>query len=375
MIDTNLKDLAEKNEWLFEVIETPIVQIRKPSNTLEEDIFYVIKNGETLINNSPSSQLAGTKIAREKDFYDLYCITAYEIAETFRCTIPCATVLNAKGLVVTSNLEILSQSVYGQNMDVSLNLEQIKQNLDSSQVLPGTYVSLLSNHTLNYAHWLMDSLPKLALLESLSSDLNFIIPDGSPRYIIDALNLLGIQEDQIVKIKEESIVVENLILCHAAQNPGRPSKTHLLTTRNRLLASVADRKSNRSSHRRIYISRSNSSRKIVNEAEILPILKDYNFEIIHCEELSLVEQIEIFSEAQVVLGSHGAGIYNQIFCKPGAIIIEIYNKHYWYHSSWIVANLMEHIHWHIFGENVDEDWQTWVDPLKLQKILSLALTH
>jgi capsular polysaccharide biosynthesis protein len=223
----------------------------------------------------------------------------------------------------------------------------------------------------------MDCLPKLALIDSLDSsvkkDLKFIIPDNSPPYIVDSLKLLGIQEDQTIQIQEESITVENLILCRPAEKAGRPKKMHFLAIRNKLLSSLIDEENVHLASKRIYVSRSQSSRKIVNEAEILQILTKYNFEVIHCENMSLTEQIKIFSEAEIVLGPHGAGIYNQTFCHSGTSIIEIYNKEYWHHSSRIISSFMGHKHWHIFGENVSSDWQTWVDPLKLEKVLSLVL--
>jgi capsular polysaccharide biosynthesis protein len=140
-----------------------------------------------------------------------------------------------------------------------------------------------------------------------------------------------------------------------------------------LLSSFIDEENVRLASKRIYVSRSQSSRKIVNEAEILQILTKYNFEVIHCEKMSLAEQIKIFSEAEIILGPHGAGMYNQIFCHSGTSIIEIYNKEYWHHSSRIISSFMGHKHWHIFGENVSSDWQTWVDPLKLEKVLFLVL--
>ncbi len=374
-INSDLKELAKSNGWLFEVIETTITQIHKPSNTIEQDILYIIKSWGKLLNHAFYSRLYPSQIPREEHFYHLYCVTSHEIYETFICQIPHATVLNHNGLVVTSNFEILSQSVHGQKIDRYLNWEQIQENFNSFPILSGSYVSLLSDHALNYAHWLMDSLPKLALLESLSSDLRFIIPENSPKFVTDSLKLLGIQEEQIIPLEGNSLTVEKLILCRAAQDNGRPSKTHLLTMRNRLLSSVSDNKSNRFTPRRIYISRSNSLRGIINEAEIMLILKDYNFEIVFCETLSFADQIKVFSEAEVILGGHGAGMYNQIFCHPGATIIEIYNKQYWHHSSRIISGFMGHNHWHIFGENMSKDFQTWVDPLKLKKILSLALIH
>jgi hypothetical protein len=373
-INTNLKELAKRNGWLFEVVTPPSIQISYPSKTIEEDILYVIQHWAELLTQSAEER---TKLGREEYFYHLHCVTNYEIDETFICVIPNAFIVNKMGLTLTSDLEIIRQSLDGQNRTISLNPEPIKKRLEDNKIISGTYVSLLSCYTLNFAHWLMDGLPKISLIASLNdsvkADLKFIIPDASPPYIIDSLKLLGIQENQTIPVSEKGIQVEKLILCHAAQNPGRPSKKHILTIRNQLLDSVLVNQDNDLASRRLYISRSQSERKIVNEQEILQVLKNYNFEVIHCERMSFAEQIRIFSEAEVVLGSHGAGIYNQIFCRSGTTIIEIYNKDYWHHSSRIISSFLGHTHWHIFGENVSSDWQTWVDPLKLEKVLSLAL--
>lgn len=375
-INTNLKELAKKNGWLFEVVTPPSIQMSYPSNTIEEDLLYVIQDWAELLTQSAEER---TKLGREEYFYHLHCVTNYEIDETFLCVIPNAFIVNKMGLTMTPDFEIIRQSLDSQNREICLNPEQIKNQFNPSKILSGTYVSLLSywSHTLNFAHWLMDSLPKLSLLElltdSVKADLKFIIPESSPQYIIDSLKLLGIQENQTLPISEQGIQVEKLILCHAAQNPGRPSKKHILTIRDKLLSSVRATKDHNLASRRLYISRSQSSRKIVNEEEILQVLKNYNFEVIHCENMSFAEQIALFSEAEVVLGPHGAGIYNQIFCRSGTTIIEIYNKDYWHHSSRIISSFMGHTHWHIFGENASQDWQTWVDPLKLEKVLSLAL--
>lgn len=373
-INDNLKELAATKEWFFQVVSPARSQLYYPSNTVEEDILYTIQHWANLLKLSPEKR---TQLGREEYFYHLHCAAAYEIDETFICAIPCATILNSMGLVITSDLEIIRQSLDGQKRTINIDSQQIKRQLKLNRANSGTYVSLLSCYPLNFAHWLMDCLPKLALLESLDSQLQaqlmFIIPDKSPHYIIDSLKLLGIPGSQIISLPEEGIMVEKLMLCHAAQNPGRPSKQYLLAIRNRLLTAVMDNDYNSLSARRIYISRSKSSRNIANENDILEILEGYNFKIIHCEQLSLAEQIRIFADAEVVLGPHGAGFYNQIFCPSGSSIIEIYNKEYWHHSSRIISSFMGHTHWHIFGENVSQDWQTWVNPSKLEKILSMAL--
>ena len=115
-----------------------------------------------------------------------------------------------------------------EKLKLDFNLEKIKEAINNSDKLLGTYVSLLSDYSLNYAHWLMDGLPKLALLESLKQELKFIIPKNSPSYIIDSLKLLGIKEQQLIKIQHPCLVVEKLILIHGAQKNGRVCKKYIL---------------------------------------------------------------------------------------------------------------------------------------------------
>ncbi len=378
-INDNLKELAAVKKWFFQVVSPAKTEYHYASNTIEEDILYVVQHWANLLKLPPENR---TQLGREEYFYHLHCATTYEIDEAFICEIPCATIINSTGLVITSDLQVIRQSLDHHKRVINLDSQQVRHQLTLNQINSGTYVSLLSSHPLNFAHWLMDCLPKLALLESLDNQSKnqfmFIIPDKLPQQMTDSLKLLGIPSSQIIPLPEEGIMVEKLILCHATQHPGRPNKQHLLWVRNSLLTSVIGNPHTTTlASRRIYLSRSKYSlrRSIVNENEILPILERYNFEVIHPEQLSLAEQIRIFAEAKVVLGPHGAALYNQIFCPYGASIIEIYNKEYWFHSSRIVANFMGHTHWHVFGENIDENLQTWIDPLKLEKVLSLALAN
>ncbi|MBQ3059988.1 MAG: glycosyltransferase family 61 protein, partial [Desulfovibrio sp.] len=87
-------------------------------------------------------------------------------------------------------------------------------------------------------------------------------------------------------------------------------------------------KKNVPSSKSIYISRSNSKnniRKLVNEKELEKELKLNNIEIIHSENLSLDEQINTFSSAKTIIGPHGAGFTNILFCNDKPRIIELFS--------------------------------------------------
>ena len=78
----------------------------------------------------------------------------------------------------------------------------------------------------------------------------------------------------------------------------------------------------------VYVSRQNSkSRNLINEEDIIDELKSKNFTIIDTKNMSIFEQIDIFSSAQIIIGPTGSALTNIIFCSEGTKIIEIIPKY------------------------------------------------
>jgi capsular polysaccharide biosynthesis protein len=93
---------------------------------------------------------------------------------------------------------------------------------------------------------------------------------------------------------------------------------------NRLRRHFIGDDSKRKSHHRLYISRRKAAnRRIVNESEISPLLKEHGFEIVLCEDLSLGEQVRLFARTTATIGGHGAGLTNLIYCMPDSFVGEI----------------------------------------------------
>ena len=75
---------------------------------------------------------------------------------------------------------------------------------------------------------------------------------------------------------------------------------------------------------KIYIRREDSNyRKILNEADLISKLRKQEFEIINPQHFEILEQMKIFSKAEVIVSPHGSNMSNLIFCKEGTKIIEI----------------------------------------------------
>jgi capsular polysaccharide biosynthesis protein len=81
--------------------------------------------------------------------------------------------------------------------------------------------------------------------------------------------------------------------------------------------------------KRIYISRQDApNRKLGNEAEIEQLAESFGFEVLTLSSMKLEDQFHHFYNADIVLGPHGAGLSNMIFCRPGAKIIELSSSNY-----------------------------------------------
>ena len=75
---------------------------------------------------------------------------------------------------------------------------------------------------------------------------------------------------------------------------------------------------------KIYIRREDANyRKIVNEADLISNLRKREFDIINPQHFEILEQMKIFSNAEVIVAPHGSNMSNIIFCRKGAKIIEI----------------------------------------------------
>ena len=90
--------------------------------------------------------------------------------------------------------------------------------------------------------------------------------------------------------------------------------------------------------KRLYISRSNATRrKIIGEDRIVELLGLLGFSIVHPENLSVAQQVKIFSGAEVVVSPHGAALTNTVFCSPGTRVLELFSPRTTPPCYWILA--------------------------------------
>ncbi|MDP4084403.1 MAG: glycosyltransferase family 61 protein [Bacillota bacterium] len=174
----------------------------------------------------------------------------------------------------------------------------------------------------NYFHWMYEVFPRLHLLEWAGMKPDTFIVKQDHEYLPfqdETLSKLGIKREQVMKTHPDfHIEARKLIV------PSQPSfvtKWAFTYLRSVFLENCQHKMIG---NHRLYISRKRT-RKIVNEPELIKLLASFGFIRIELENLSVAEQIELFSNAETIISSHGAGLTNSTFCRPGTKVLEIFS--------------------------------------------------
>ena len=186
----------------------------------------------------------------------------------------------------------------------------------------------------NYWHWIFDVLPKIAIFEkkiNLNKIDYLLFPEIKNRFQIETLDAFKIpQNKRISGFKYNHIYSKKIISCDHPFN-----KKNIKNDHQKLPKWIGDWyktiiKLNKIKRKKkmdkIYIDRSDSKnifRTIINEEELKKFLASKSFKIVQLSKMSFLSQVKLFYNASCVVGLHGAGFANLVFCRPKTKVIEI----------------------------------------------------
>ena len=161
----------------------------------------------------------------------------------------------------------------------------------------------------NYYHWMIDSLSRLVMWCDLLKNTTVLIPENTPKYIIDTLNLFEVEGVECISQKKY-LYVKTLLVPNYCAWSGQQHAVILKRVKELLLSGFKGGES----FERIYVSRSKQKcRKISNENEVITVLQKHNFKIVYFEGMSVSEQISVVRNAKFFVTSHGANVTNAVF--------------------------------------------------------------
>jgi hypothetical protein len=203
----------------------------------------------------------------------------------------------------------------------------------------------------SYGDFLIQVLPKLArILASLSREQResaaICLPFfRSQSWALRYLELLGIapericDESRILKVPTDGTLVLGSGPRSQAGIAHPDDVRELLNQIKRNLPPATDEP-----NRKLYISRK-TGRKMANESEIAEGLTRRGYEMICLEDYSLEDQIRLFQQAWVIVGPHGAGHANIMWCSPGTHLVEIFHPS-WMHPCYAILSRIKGLQYH-----------------------------
>jgi hypothetical protein len=190
--------------------------------------------------------------------------------------------------------------------------------LPPKQRIAGRVAVLNARYSHNFFHWLIEILPRLVPLRRAGARADYYLVDCLTPFQQEVLAALGVARHQLIQPHYRLLLEADELVV-----PSFPSPDCLREFGRTLLAALgADAAV--ASPRRIFISRRKTgTRTLANEPQLEQLLGRLGFETHTMEDYPLAKQARLVHEAEIVVATHGAGLANLIFARPGAHVVEI----------------------------------------------------
>ena len=214
----------------------------------------------------------------------------------------------------------------------------VREHLNAPVVDVDTAAPLFPPGAPNLWHWTLESLPKLLALESTGYTGSYIIPSvaHAESVIMRSLRMFGIDPGRLL-LSGPTYRVKLLFL------PQRLSGFSLAENmplsdflRQRLLEAVGVLDGSK----RLYVRRI-GRRRVLNEDDILPVLKDFGFETMVPEGLDLTDQWRCMTNVDCSVMVHGANSTLSLLQKPGSAAVEMFGNRYVSYNNLHAARLLK----------------------------------
>lgn len=178
----------------------------------------------------------------------------------------------------------------------------------------------------NYYHWMIQKLPVLLALRTHGyGDRLLVVPHGLYKWQYETLDMIGWTEDRRLSVPlGKNLRLGDVVMADCEDTAYAPTATvDRLALRETLLAAFGIRQ--REPDALVFLARSQArnNRFIINENEVLAVMREFGFSVVNPEALSLKEQAAVIAGARVLCGVVGASLTNLLYCSPRCKVIAL----------------------------------------------------
>ncbi len=207
-------------------------------------------------------------------------------------------------------------------------------------------VAYLSNTAVShYDQWMSLVLPSLSIYQkylALDEIDYFYIGDlpTIPHFITECFELLGIPAHKIV---HQPCKGKRTLIALTEWKPPTNGLTYLDDSAyeftRKLVTSQLDLSDNCCYSSKVYIAQgSGQSSKVINEAAVFELLRNYDVECRILDQISIREQAQIFYHADVIIAPQGPSLTNLIFGRKNSKVLEILAHNHLNKTSFALAH-------------------------------------
>nr|WP_298797997.1 glycosyltransferase family 61 protein [uncultured Acetobacter sp.] len=285
-----------------------------------------------------------------------------------------------EGLVFTQDKKLVQQSIAQHTPEECAQglawIEQAEQAQTVQTIKPSSLL-LRKRGEQNYGHWMVELLPKLWLAEEHLPLCSLVVPRLSgnfARVLRDSVALSTSFVPLFLEMEPQDVgFFKELVVVDGLTNHGVYMSPLVFSRTDEVVGRVPG-----TQVRRLYIMRKNRSRTVQNEDAVMDFLQTQGFVCLDPAELTLLEQIKLFKNAECVVGVMGAAMTNIMFCGKGTRIINLAPGNMPDTFFYFIAGLRGLNYYEIRGEQegATEDWDSpfHIDPDHLAHVLDVALS-
>lgn len=223
----------------------------------------------------------------------------------------------------------------------------------------------------NYYHWMVDVLPRLTYLKNLDNQtIPICVGETISRNAYEAL-VIALGDESRIQVLSGTHLFKSAVIPTNISESFDVSKPVIAFLKETFASKTALNDINQNAlPKKIYISRSDARlRRIANEDEIVEVLKKRGFSILTLSKMSVLEQVALFKNADIIVSHHGAALTNLVFCSRHARVVEIFQEGHFNPSFYRIACNLSLNYSFLVGQKVGYD--TYVDSSQLESILDI----
>jgi hypothetical protein len=270
-----------------------------------------------------------------------------QIPETGVLVVPQGQVLGIQGYTLGREDYFLPELSFHRDRLEHANLPKRKYPVEH---ISGTCLSLMTNASNNYCHFLLDVLPRLHLFEKAGIQLQKVdflhVPKPISENALNIFNQFNLDINKCIWAEREKGFQFDIL--YTTTYPG------LYCNYPRWVADYLQATiylSPCQPLRRLYIPRPKNRRRVDNEEQLFSLLKTHDFEIVDFEHVQ--NQPQLFHEAEFIISAHGASLANLVFCQPGTKVLELMSVEHPAPYFYALSHLLGLEHGCIWGDTIE----------------------